>query len=124
MAHLAGTDLFGNPDRMESGSAPAIAVDLFTATAERLAYESGRALSQERADLFATIDVVTDRSRTSDVRPLFYDTAEEAYAASVRTGRAVVRARELQTCKACGASFHAHPRADSTCNLCRRKAPC
>jgi len=116
-------DLFGNPDRLETAPAKAAAVSLFDAAAERIAYEGGRNVAQVRSELagYATIDVVYDRSSTSDVRPLFYDTEAEACTASVRTGRAVVLARDLQTCVTCGATFHAAPRDPATCNLCRRK---
>ena len=115
-------DLFGNPDRLESGAAPAASVSLFDETAEREALASGRNVAQVRAELagYATIDTCYDRSSTSDVRPLFYDTEQEACAASVRTGRAVVLARHLQTCGACGATFFAAPRNPARCNLCRR----
>jgi hypothetical protein len=81
-------DLFGNPDPREtSQGAPAVAVSLFDATAERIAYEGGRNVSQVAIELK-------------------HGTLEHA----------------VQTCRACGATFFAKPRADSTCNLCRRAA--
>lgn len=45
------SDLFGNPDRLETAEASATAVDLFTATAERIAYEGDRNVSQVRVEL-------------------------------------------------------------------------
>ena len=104
-------DLFGNPDRMASGSAPAIAVDLFTATAERLAYESGRPLSQERTELTQGCE---DCGRVNAAPSHWND--------GLFSSRLCETKR--QTCMVCDASFIAKPRADSTCNLCRRKAPC
>ena len=46
------SDLFGNPDPLAtSKGAPAVAVTLFDAAAERIAYDDGRALSQVRTEL-------------------------------------------------------------------------
>jgi hypothetical protein len=85
------SDLFGNPDPLPASTkAPAVAVSLFDAAAEKIAYEGGRNVAQVRIELQG------------------------------HTGRPVIFAREAQTCKRCGATFHAAPRADATCNLCRR----
>lgn len=48
---IAMPDLFGNPDRLETAAMKGVAVSLFDATAERLAYESGRNVAQVRTEL-------------------------------------------------------------------------
>lgn len=45
------SDLFGSPDRLETSSVSAVAVSLFDATAERIAYEGGRNVAQVRTEL-------------------------------------------------------------------------
>jgi len=57
-------DLFGGESPIEAPAPTAVAVDLFTATAERIAFASGRPLSQERAELVAGV-IDTDRIFTA-----------------------------------------------------------
>jgi hypothetical protein len=46
------SDLFGNPDCLEmSPKAPAVALSLFDAAAERIAYENGRNVTQVRIEI-------------------------------------------------------------------------
>ena len=44
-------DLFGNPDALETQPAPAVAVDLFAAAAEAIAFEGGRNVAQVKVEL-------------------------------------------------------------------------
>ena len=140
------SDLFGNPDRLETAQASATAVNLFTATAERIAYEGGFSL---RCDDCGTVDdecfchgatatripraeggrnVAQVRAEIVFGKPSPYDTAEAALLRQ-RLGGAQVRlpddkplgASEKQTCVTCGAAFLAKPRTPATCNLCRAK---
>ena len=93
------SDLFGNADRLETAEASATAVDLFTATAERIAYEGGRNVAQARAEL-----VFGAPSPAGGIfRPAKGD---------------VVTA---QRCDSCDAIFAAKPRTPAVCNLCRAK---
>jgi hypothetical protein len=72
--------------------------DLFAAAGERLAIASGRPLSQELAELKGA-----PNAAALPAEGLF--------------------AKDAQVCARCGARFIAAPRADSTCNLCRRNLP-
>jgi hypothetical protein len=69
-------------------------ISLFDVAAERKAYEG---------------------AMQGDSRPLSQVRAELVY------GRVDAR---TQTCASCGGTFIAAPRADSTCNLCRRGRAC
>lgn len=110
-------DLFGNPDRLETAQASAAAVDLFTATAERIAYEGGFSL---RCDECGTVD-----------DECFCHGATATRIPRAEGGRNVAQVRvelthgtlghEVQSCVTCGASFFAKPRTPATCNLCRAK---
>lgn len=74
-----------------------------------------------------------DKLETSDMKGVsvsLFDAAAEALA--YESGRALSQVKvelaygmvdhEVQTCRACGSAFFAAPRADQTCNLCRRHA--
>jgi hypothetical protein len=89
-------DLYGNPDRLETRPTVAAgAPSLFEATAERLAYETGRALSQERIELINGAGV-----------PIMLEST--------------FGTRISQTCQNCGATYIARERFPSICNLCAR----
>jgi hypothetical protein len=74
--------------------------DLFAAAGERLAIASGRPLSQELAEL------------------------KGAPNAAALPADSLFGQRAEQRCKRCGSPFIAAPRADATCNLCRRSSAC
>ena len=108
-----------------------------TAAAERAAFTSGRPLSQELAEircgalatplpraLFETCEhgAAID-AECLECEPALEPAGLEAEEPHARPFWLAASIGQLpsQTCKRCGATFVAAPRADSTCNLCVRK---
>ena len=131
------SDLFGNPDRLATAQASATAVDLFTATAERIAYEGGRNVAQVRAEVVSGDGIALAycaACRCTDLPPIgkhIRAVSPDACHPCVRCGdQSLGRPCDhcgdprptRQTCGTCGAAFLAKPRTPATCNICRQRS--
>lgn len=102
--------------------------DLFTAAAERSALASGRAYSQELAEIRRGANApalpralfeTCEHGAEIDTECLLCEPILDGFAGRPGTIFTADGSTE-QECRVCGESFIAAPRADSTCNLCRR----